>query len=67
MLDGNRIFKSKRIHNQLRPTKNTKSKNQTLRNKKQQTASNQNTWKQGETTKAISSKKQNQAIKIIKH
>ncbi len=36
MLDENGVFKSKRIHNQLRPTKNTKSKNQTLRNKKQQ-------------------------------
>lgn len=30
-------------YNQIRPTKNTKSKNQTLRNKKQQTVSNQNT------------------------
>ncbi|WQR68914.1 hypothetical protein KVD13_06590 [Helicobacter pylori] len=54
MLDKNRIFKSKRIHNQLRPTKNTKNKTQTQE-------------KQGETTKAISSKKQNQATKIIKH
>ncbi|WQS95627.1 hypothetical protein FNE56_05960 [Helicobacter pylori] len=54
MLDKNRVFKSKRIHNQIRPTKNTKSKNQTQE-------------KQGETTKAISSKNPNQAIKIIKH
>ncbi len=34
MLDGNGVFKSKRIHNQLRPTKNTKSKTQTLSIKK---------------------------------
>ncbi|MBH0233211.1 hypothetical protein [Helicobacter pylori] len=41
-------------YNQIRPTKNTKSKNQTQE-------------KQGETTKAISSKNPNQVIKIIKH
>ncbi|MCQ2883908.1 hypothetical protein JT193_04845 [Helicobacter pylori] len=41
-------------YNQIRPTKNTKSKTQTQE-------------KQSETTKSISSKKQNQAIKIIKH
>ncbi|MCQ2841634.1 hypothetical protein JT095_04880 [Helicobacter pylori] len=38
-------------YNQIRPTKNTKSKNQTQE-------------KQSETIKAISSKKQNQAIEI---
>ncbi|MDU9746496.1 hypothetical protein [Helicobacter pylori] len=38
-------------YNQIRPTKNTKSKTQTQE-------------KQSKTTKAISSKKQNQAIKI---
>ncbi|MGL2554184.1 hypothetical protein ACQJ57_07975 [Helicobacter pylori] len=38
-------------YNQIRPTKNTKSKTQTHE-------------KQSKTTKAISSKKQNQAIEI---
>ncbi|MFP6146844.1 hypothetical protein ACLGBM_07965 [Helicobacter pylori] len=41
-------------YNQIRPTKNTKSKTQTQE-------------KQSKTTKAISSKNPNQAIKIIKH
>ncbi len=39
-------------YNQIRPTKNTKSKDQTLRNKKQQAQANQNqaSKRQGKTT-----------------